>query len=235
MNESPEKNWRGWARETSDRQGRERDLEDYEGYLGFNREALKGKTVLDLGSGETEIFSRELKQNGIEANVISFNPDYSIKRFRKTMEKIPDWQKKSVAAIGQELPFRDKIFDRVFGLYSVTVFSDPHPQFGNPEAAKRWMSEIARVLKPGGEARLAPIAADNAEEVWEGKYKELLSELKEKGFYIKIEMIKNKELGLTKIVSSWVDENGVEREESRDVSENSFQARLIIKKPEKSA
>lgn len=231
MSESIEKNWREWVEETSDRQGRERDLENYEGYLGFKREDLKGKVVLDLGSGETELFSRDLKRAEIDADVIALNPDYSIKRFRKTVEKIPDWQRKSVAAIGQELPFNDGVFDRIFGLYSVTVFSDPHPQFGNPEAAKRWLAEIMRVLKPGGEARLAPISAFNEKEIREGKYGDLIEKLKEQGLEVKIEMIKNKEIGLTQLVSSWIDDDGKEHEEVEDVSENSHQARLIIKKP----
>lgn len=229
---SLEKNWREWSPETSDRQGRERDLEDYEGYLGFKRENLNGKTILDLGSGETELFLRELKNSGIDANVISLNPDYSIERFRKTMEKIPNWQKKSVAAIGQELPFKDEIFDQIFALYSITIFSNPNPQFGNPEAARHWMSEIIRVLKPGGEARLAPISAFKEQEVWEGQYKELLNVLKERGFILKVEMIKNKEIGLTKVIHSWIDEEGKDHEEIEDRSEDSHQARLIIKKPE---
>ncbi len=217
-NELPDKNWRKWAKETTDRQGRERGLKDYEGYLGFKGEELKGKIVLDLGSGETELFSRELSQSTPDVKVIALNPDYSAERFRKTMESIPGWQRKSVAAIGQELPFKDEMFDRIYALYSVTAFSSPHLQLGNPEAARQWMSEIVRVLKPGGEARLAPILTSTEEAVRKGDYKELINGLEEQGLEVKVEMIKGEEIGLANA-------------DEADASENTYHARIIIRKP----
>ncbi|OGQ44850.1 MAG: hypothetical protein A3H42_01280 [Deltaproteobacteria bacterium RIFCSPLOWO2_02_FULL_46_8] len=193
MIENPEQSLRAWAKETTDRQGRERDLEEYEGFLGFRREELAGKTILDIGSGETELFSRGLQEHVPSANMISVNPDYSIKRFRKTIGETSHWQKKSVAAIGQELPFNDASFDVVLALKSVADFSSPE---ANPVAAQSWMREIVRVLKPGGVARIAPILSEADQEVWESAYRPLFDELQSQGVSVRVEMIIARELGL---------------------------------------
>lgn len=216
MHESANTDWREWRRGTSFRGGRERNLEDYEGYLGFKREALEGETILDLGSGETERFSRELNNAGINANVISLNPDYISERYRSEIKDRKNWQKKSVAGIGQELPFKDAMFDRVFALYSVTVFSHPRE---NPEAAWHWMNEIMRVLKPGGEARLGGILADKVEEVFEGHYKNLLKTLQEMGYKVKVEKVKRIDVKLPQPFNKTNKEGELE------------DARIIINKP----
>lgn len=39
----------------------DRGLQEYEVILGFKEEELEGKTVLDLGSGATEKFARDLE------------------------------------------------------------------------------------------------------------------------------------------------------------------------------
>lgn len=101
------KNPREWAQGTTDRRGRERDLEDYEHWLGIQREELREKKILDIGSGETEMFSRDLLTENIDAKVFSLNPDYSFKRFRGKIKKVKGWTEKSVAGTAQELPFLD--------------------------------------------------------------------------------------------------------------------------------
>lgn len=157
MKNRESENWRKWERgSTFNTAASEsgQDLKSYEETLGFNRKELQGLTVLDLGSGATEKFSRELKQAGIEVNVISLNPDYTQKHARDMAREKSDWQGKSVAAIAQELPFKNQSFDRVLGMNSVTLYSNPRQ---NSEATRRWLNEIVRVLKPGGEAKVGPI------------------------------------------------------------------------------
>jgi len=206
--------------DSTERGGRERGLELYEIYLGFKKEELEGKDVLDLGSGETEKFERELKEAGVSANVIPLNPDYSAGSFKNKLETTPGWQGKTVAASAQEMPFKEESFDRIFALYSVTVFSHP---FLHPEEAKKWMSEIARVLKPGGEARLAPAAEgpENTLEVWRGEFGDLLLDLEKQGLKCKVELVKNKEIGLT----------GPSAVSGKEMGENNLCARIIIEKP----
>ena len=217
--ESLGENWRKWVPETSI-QSNERSLKTYEGYLGFKRDDLKGKTVLDLGSGKTELFSRSVRDNGINTNVISLNPDYSLEKSRQSIKEKADWGKKSVAAIGQELPFRDEFFDKILAVYSVASFSNPHKEIGNPEAAEKWVSEIVRVLKPGGEARLAPINSFNKKNIEEREWKKLLEGLKSQGLNIEIERIKKEEVD--------------EREARKFFDDDDFMPswRLIIKKPD---
>jgi ubiquinone/menaquinone biosynthesis C-methylase UbiE len=145
-----------WVKDTTQamRKPGGRDLADYKGFLGFSETELEGKTVLDLGSGSKEKLSRQLKEAGVVANVVSLNPDYTIPKYRRIINSQEDWQKKSVAAVGQNLPFKDSSFDTVLSLEAITMYEDA---FEKPDSAKKWATEIARVLKPGGEARLGEI------------------------------------------------------------------------------
>lgn len=227
-------NWREWSPDTTDRGGRERGLEAYEGYLGFSREELKGKTILEIGSGETERFSRQLKEVNIDAKVVALNPDYAKDRYREKIHAIPDWAGKSVAATGQELPFNDETFDKVFGLFSLTVFASPSSFTGNPEATKHWLSEIIRVLKHGGEARLAPMGGWRADtqlpELYDD-YRPLVEYLQDQGLELRFEAVKNKDLGYTRSTTIWMDKRGQQRETTEDVGERVHDSRMIIRKP----
>ena len=228
-------NFRGYAKDTTDRDGRERDLETYEGYLGFKREELRGKRIADLGSGEREVFSRELKASGIEAEVFSVNPDYADAKYRNKISAARDWQKRSVAAISQELPFPDESLDKIFGLYSLSVFAHPDQSFmGNPEITRRWFLEISRTLKPGGEAVIAPIAAETVQDAFNGEYKEYIKILQDSGLTVDAQIITYGDLGVTQDISWKPDKDGkpVEVREEIDPSLGIGQARLIIKKPE---
>src|SRR3989344_1509936 len=55
----------------------DRSLEKYKELLGIPIEELEGKTVLDLGSGLTERFAKEMITK--EVNVVSVNPDLTLK------------------------------------------------------------------------------------------------------------------------------------------------------------
>lgn len=145
--EKPSEPWREWAPKTTSEAGPEgRGIREYETILGFDRKSLEGKTILDVGSGSLELFSKELNKLGLRARVISLNPDYIHESYR-LLSQDEDWQKLSVAAIGQELPFRNDTFDRVFGVESITRYMSP---YRNKDAAQKWGLEIGRVLKPGG-------------------------------------------------------------------------------------
>lgn len=145
-----------------------RNLEDYKEYLGFDEKELEGKRVLDLGSGSLEKLARDLKQVGINASVIALNPDYILKKYRDIIKNQPHWKRKSVAGVGQALPFQDASFDVILGLESVTLYEDA---LHEANSAKAWAREIARVLKPGGEARLGEILGlrgEKKQKAWEG-------------------------------------------------------------------
>lgn len=128
-------------------------LKEYEHELGFFREQLKGKTILDLGSGTTDKFARELNEAGIDAKVISLSPDLLTSHSAKAQREraAPNWRMSGVSTIAQQLPFKDASFDMIFGVYSVTYYAPEEHD------VKAWVREIGRTLKSGGEARLYPV------------------------------------------------------------------------------
>lgn len=124
-----------------------RDLSTYETRLMFNRKDLEGKKILDLGAGPEVKFAKELAEAGIKADVTSLSPDFSEARHaKKALRSLPDAA--LIAGTGQALPFRNESFDRVFALHV-----DEHL---NREMFLGFISEMARVLKRGGEAKLGP-------------------------------------------------------------------------------
>jgi SAM-dependent methyltransferase len=178
-----------------------RTLEDYEEFLGFTKKDLEGKRVLDLGSGAYEKISRETKNLGIKAEVVSLNPDYVLQKYRRIINNQEDWQRKSVAGIGQALPFTDNSFDIILALESITFYEDA---LHEPIAAQAWAKEVARVLKPGGEARLGEIlglAGKQKQEAWKGIleiFKSLGLEAKIEAFILKNELHPRHRLIVTK-------------------------------------
>jgi ubiquinone/menaquinone biosynthesis C-methylase UbiE len=164
----------------------DRGLSDYESILDFDKNDFKGKTVLDLGSGQTERFSRELKDFDNDTEIVSLNPDYSINHIRKRMPKSEDHQKMSVAAIAQDLPFGSESFDRIVALYSVPWYYNPQE---NPEAYEAWISEIIRVLKPKGIARLGPVFVEdkNIGDVTEKVFEPFLNKVRNENLNVRLE------------------------------------------------
>ncbi|OGC55657.1 hypothetical protein A2797_01155 [candidate division WWE3 bacterium RIFCSPHIGHO2_01_FULL_48_15] len=141
----------------------DRSLSEYQELLDLPILELKDKTVLDIGSGKHETFAKEAAQKG--ANVISINPYLKFPGYREELLKGPDaWERfvarfrakakepngnrSSIAALGQDLPFKDEVFDIV-----TSVFAVPHYLTDESDVVRSF-DEIARVLKPGGKAFL---------------------------------------------------------------------------------
>lgn len=123
-----------------------RDLATYEARLLFGREELRGLTVLDFGSGPEVKFARELEA-AVGARVISLSPDYGTKSHAKrAAAAYGGWL---VAGVGQALPLPDECMDRAFGLNVCEHLGQA--AFGV------CVKELARVLRPGGAARLGPV------------------------------------------------------------------------------
>ena len=139
------------------------DLKTYESMLGFDRKSLTGKQILDLGAGETDRLARDLKAAEIDANVIGLSPDFTTSSIMRPHRLLPEWKRNAVQGIAQRLPFKNESFDIILGLYSVTYYS------WYPEQVKAWTSEIRRVLRDGGEARLGPVYRDDEAERAFGK------------------------------------------------------------------
>ena len=130
-----------------------RGLAMYEKHFSFQNEELEGKDILDLGAGPEAKFDKELRQSGIKAHVISLSPDFSDERYRRKA-LISNPEANLVAAVGQEIPFKNESFDIVFALHVMEhVFLIEAPLTN----ATKIIEEIARVLKIGGKGYLSPL------------------------------------------------------------------------------
>ena len=130
----------------------DRPFEAYEKIFSLTKEGLEGKTILDLGSGASEFFKRGVDERGIKANIVSMNPklgpgDDQGERVRKLSSK-----KNALAAIAEELPFKDESFDLILSLAAVPLWLPVHED----DYAKAFR-EAARVLKSGGVIKFFPV------------------------------------------------------------------------------
>lgn len=124
----------------------DRTLKDYEFYFHMKGEDMRGKTVLDIGSGTDETFAKEAKKLG--ANVVSMSPTLDV---RKKIDK----ENKSLMSVGgraQEMPFADNTFDLEFALYSVPFYLPTRT-----DEYESFLNEIIRTLKVGGKASIFPV------------------------------------------------------------------------------
>ena len=127
-----------------------RSFEDYAHAFSYEESSLKGKLILDVGSGMNDSFSK--KANAYNAEVISFDAKFSdidprIKR--ENYAKRTD----SVAGLAQCLPFKDEVFDETIGLWTLDWISIGREQV---------ISEMIRVTKLGGKIKIHPVLPSKA-------------------------------------------------------------------------
>jgi SAM-dependent methyltransferase len=135
-----------------------RTLKQYAKLLGVNFDLLEGKSVLDIGSGLTEEFSKDAAKKGIK--VVSMRPVFNEEGKGIGKEFFEDWQRRSVIARGQEMPYEDNSFDCEVALFSVPFYLPRDPDNINEPSKVEYedfFSEVVRTLKPGGKAYISPI------------------------------------------------------------------------------
>jgi SAM-dependent methyltransferase len=93
--------------------------------------------TLEVASG-VGLQLQKLVQNGCQAWGLDASPDLA----RESRERAGGRGVPVVCAIAEELPFLDRSFDSIICQGSLDHFADPH----------RFLSEVARVLKPEGRA-----------------------------------------------------------------------------------
>lgn len=140
----------------------DRSLKEYLELLDLNIEELKGKKILDLGSGKLQRFPRELLQK-IEdkAEVVGLDITLKEEERRKEIKEAQPYLYNSdklglIAASFLQLPFQDNSFDLVLSLYGMPLYLTSEDEKKSKENIRRSVMEILRVLKPEGEARIFP-------------------------------------------------------------------------------
>ncbi|HUV42675.1 MAG TPA: class I SAM-dependent methyltransferase [Patescibacteria group bacterium] len=131
----------------------DRSFEEYRDLLGFSENEFKGKSILDIGAGTTQEFTKQAAKKGIKVTTI--NPELNNKFYRMAPDQRSWWQLRkpkrplSVAALGQNLPFKDESFDDITSLIAV-----PHYLPNDSQLIRQSFREMLRVLKPGEKAYL---------------------------------------------------------------------------------
>ena len=155
---------------------RERSFGDYLSLFTLSEEELRGRRVVDFGSGMRLAYAKQAKEQGI--TVLSINPELRRKGNRTTSEeepftgRIPLLRRVSdlaptgkikdaitsrikqrvpaIAAIGQMLPLRSGCVDVGTDLLAISLYL-PLEQ----DAYTRYFGEIDRVISPGGQMNIA--------------------------------------------------------------------------------
>lgn len=144
----------------------ERGAVEYRHFLDLKVNSLKGKRVLNIGSGAGGVFDKDIANKGAE--VVSLSPFLAdVGPGGKIMREAyaPSYRQKAwkllggrvsspltVPGVAEDLPIADESIDAVLALYSVPLYSTD---------IKKMTSEILRVLAKEGEARLYPVSEKN--------------------------------------------------------------------------
>lgn len=114
--------------------------------LRITPEDLK-KNILDVGAGGAG-FAKWAKEQGIADKIYSLEP----------REEVLTKRDKSIAALAENIPFRDESFDLVISVFAIpNIYLDEGSADEIKEKVKNSFNEMVRVLKPGGEIRLASV------------------------------------------------------------------------------
>lgn len=125
---------------------KERVVRGYFKDLGLVKSELKGRQVLDVGSGQDCFFAKHCQEQGITNDVYSIDL------------QIDSNNEKDVVGDGVFLPFNDEVFDLVISenaipsmFYSILCMKDMREMF------RQSIDEMLRITKPGGEIRFYPV------------------------------------------------------------------------------
>ncbi len=146
-----------------------RDLVLYLAYFDLKVDDLKDKKILDVGAGSA-YFAKDAKNYGV--NVTALDPMYLLERGRQKFFQEKVWQRikrfltgkekdlpAAVAAIGEELPFKDGSFDLITSVYSAYHHTE------NKVSLKKNILEAVRVLKPGGQLLVYPVSSPGSKDI----------------------------------------------------------------------
>ena len=176
-----------------------RSADEYFENLGISVESLKHKKVLDIGCGLNQ-FATDLKMHNLDLTSLDafyaltseqreevfdeLNPgDFKI--VKKQLDRITRDKKDSklVGGLAESLPFADDTFDVVLAEFSLPNHAE------NFEQVRDFFLEVARVLKPKGEARIYPMRFRKMHELGpdiKQKTEGMFDELRERGLIVEV-------------------------------------------------
>lgn len=176
-----------------------RSADEYFKDLDISVEFLEGKKILDIGSGLNR-FARDLKKHNLD--IVSVDAFYALtpeqreevfdeltpnnfKTLKKDLDRITRPQKDSelVGGMAESLPFMSETFDVVLAEFSLPNHAETFEQ------VRDFLFEVARVLKPKGEARIYPMRFRKMHELGpdiEQKINGVFNELRKMGFGVSV-------------------------------------------------
>lgn len=171
-----------------------RGVDEHVEDLGLNVNDLRGKKILDIGSGLNQL-ANELKGEGLD--IVSLDPFYALSRneresvyergyedgpekLKELLDKLESSNPASqlVAGRSETLPFADESFDFIISHYGSPFYAE------NTEQIEFFFLELSRVLKRGGESRIYPTWLKHSSIETNAALKNALANLKEKGLEI---------------------------------------------------
>ncbi len=99
---------------------------------------LKGKKCIEIGCGAGYVSSWMARRGG---EVVGIDPTPNQLDTARQLEKEHQLQIEFIEGFGEKLPFPDSCFDFAISEYGASLWADPY----------EWISEAARVLKPGSQ------------------------------------------------------------------------------------
>lgn len=135
--------------------------------IGLPEDDLRGKSVLDVGAGPRDVAAYCLKHD-ITTEVYSLEPNLQNPAYWKNKNNvnemfpdiIPALNEKTVSGDRSHLPFADNSFDILINHAALPNNGKPLAEGRNDEVEshlRQILSEVIRVLKPGGKAYLFPV------------------------------------------------------------------------------
>ena len=138
----------------------DRGLNEYEKLAGFDHKNFPpGTIILNIGSGAEQAFEQNLRKKRPDLKIISIDPSVIEKRYdyqgatysnsvvfkSEEDQRILANKERTLVALGQKLPLKDECVNIAIDIHAVAHYAKSEEQY------KKYLREVMRVLKPGGE------------------------------------------------------------------------------------
>jgi len=181
--------------------GAAEDLEQrvYDGYLedmGISEEDIAGRDIVDIGAG-SRMFAGHCAMKGLDARVFSVEPEAGSADPEQEKAASMLWtsevkdkvSRRTMSAVRSSVPLDGESMDMVLvrgAMPGTEQFYDRHGAEAMNEDIDKAFSEICRIMRPGGEARMYPFYGsdyDNHRKPWKEAIDAKLAEISDSDEY----------------------------------------------------